>query len=448
MPIGGNLEKIRLYLQWWAEYKLPQSVPREFEFHLLQEIKLIPVLVGPRRSGKSTLFMQIISLLSKNIPRQNIIYVNFEDDRLLPLDGSELSQFLSIHKQSYPSGSSHPLYLFLDEIQNLPNWEKIVRRIYETEPNVRLYITGSNSSLFSANIATSLRGRSITFKVHPLNFKEFLKFNKVIFEEKVIDNLRYSGKKDRVLYFFDKFLQYGGFPEVVLAQNELIKEKILKEYLHTIFFADIIERYEIRNVKLMDALIKIITRQMSSLFSANKLTNTLNSIGYKTSKNTILSYLQYLEEALFGKSIPIFSYSVKDRLQHPKKFYLVDNGVYLASNFIKNEDWGKLLENLVFNTLAHIHENIFYWKDVSGYEVDFVLPHLFDNKDVHSIIQVCYNPEDEKTMKREIRSLQRASKEFNVQNALLITRDTWDVIKEDNLTVEILPYIQWALTVK
>ncbi len=439
------MEKLRFYFQWWQEYVLPEFIERKIP-DKIYDLRLIPALVGPRRSGKSTLFFQMISYLKREIPAYNILYVNFEDDRLLPLSGSEFSQLLDIYRQYYPVDANHPIYLFLDEIQNVPNWEKTLRRLYETESNIKLFITGSNSQMLGGDLATALRGRTISFKVLPLNFQEFLAFKQYQIND--VGNLQYSSMKNELLFLFEEYLNFGGFPEVVLSKNAEVKELILREYIHTIFFSDIVQRYGIRHVKLLDAFIKMLTRQMASLFSLGKMVSSLNSIGFKISKNTLSEYLGYIENAFLGKTVSIFSYSIKDQLQYPRKFYLLDNGLFRATSFLKSKDRGRLLENLVFVHLFQKYDKLFYWKNKSGYEVDFVLPSLFTSETAFPLIQVCYNFTDEKVKKREVRALVHASKEFKQTRALIVTREVWDTIIVDHLTIQVQPFMQWAIESK
>ncbi len=439
------MEKIKKFLHWWFEFQIPEFVERDIDENILKT-RLIPVLTGPRRSGKSTIFFQLISGLLKNVPQHNILYVNYEDDRLLPLEGKELASLINVYKQNFKRNEKYPLYLFLDEIQNVPNWEKTIRRIYETEPGVKIYLTGSNSKMLSSEIATALRGRTVSFKVLPLSFREYVKFKKIAVP--ALPDLPYSKQKDSLLYSFNQYLMFGGFPEIVLEDSTALKERILREYFHTIFFADIIERHQVRNIKSMDAFIKILTRQMSSLFSFGKMVDNLKSIGLKISKNTLIEYLSYLEEAFLGKSVSIYSYSIKDQMQYPRKFYLIDNGLFSAVNFINSDDYGKLLENTVYIQLLHKYNEIYYWKGKNGYEVDFILSQLFKQKNEFALIQVCYNFFDAKTKQRELRALKAAAQEFKIRKALIITNNTWDKIITDNLEIEVKPYIQWALEIE
>jgi predicted AAA+ superfamily ATPase len=314
------MEKIKFYLRWWFDYELPFYVEREFDSSIVNT-NLIAVLVGARRSGKSTLFYQLINSYKKKIPVSNIIYINFEDDRLAPLEGKELSVLLNIFRQNYRYDENYPIYLFLDEIQNLPGWEKTVRRLYDTE-KVKIFITGSNSKLLSREISTALRGRTLSSKVNQLSFTEYLKFNNIPVPD--LNDLRYSEQKDKIIFLFDKYLRYGGFPEVVLAENEHLRDRILQEYMNTIFTRGYYWRYEIRQFKVMDIYLKMLCRQPDR-YSARKMQNLLKSLGFKVSKNTLIEYLSYMEGSFFRKKYNDILYSIKDQLQYPRKFYLLDN---------------------------------------------------------------------------------------------------------------------------
>lgn len=435
-------ENLKRYLHWWFDFKLPDFKERWFDTAIMST-RLIPVIVGPRRSGKSTLFYQLITKLRKDNPHNNILYVNFEDDRIAPLTGDELADMLNIYRQTIPASPDFPVYLFLDEIQNLPSWEKTIRRIYETESQIRLFLTGSNSKMFSGELATSLRGRTISFKMFSLNFWEYLIFKNFPVSEP--DELYYSPKKNDLLFLLGEYLRYGGFPEVVLEKEISIKVKILREYFRAIFFADIIERNQVRNIEALEAFVKILSRQMASLFSVGKLNNTLKSIGLKVSKNTLYTYLSFLEDAFFGKSVPIYSYSIKDQFQYPKKYYLMDNGLYNVVSFLDDADKGRLLENMVFLHLYKKYEKIHYWKNGSDYEVDFVLPELLSDKNTVALIQCAYNLSDDTTRKREIRVLVKAAVELRTKKAIILTFDTYEKIEIENLLIEVIPFYQWAL---
>lgn len=177
-----DMDKIRYILEEWFESSLPPLIEREFSYAFLDS-KLIVSIVGVRRSGKTYLLYQLVYKLKRDIPFANIIYINFEDDRLYPLTGEELKVLVDIYKQNFSYDLKKPLYLLLDEIQNIPLWENTVRRLYDKDKNLKIIITGSSSRLLSSEISTALRGRTLTHKVFPFSFKEFLKAKNINFNQ-------------------------------------------------------------------------------------------------------------------------------------------------------------------------------------------------------------------------------------------------------------------------
>ena len=375
------MERIRYLLTEWFESSLPGLIQREVAVDFTGS-NLITTLAGVRRSGKTYTCYQGIKALLKTMPQTNVLYINFEDDRLLPIKGNELSELLNVFRQNFHYDETKPIYLFLDEVQNIPDWDKSLRRIYDHEKQVKLTITGSSSKLLSSEIATALRGRTISQLIFPLSFSEFLRFNN--FKIKDMNNILYSAQKDHLIRFYNQYQNFGGFPDVVLNKDKLT---ILKEYYRAIFYRDIIERYIIRNIQLFENLLKMVVQNMSARFSYGKIQKTLTSIGQKVSKATLIDYMAKIESSFFAFQVPIFSYNIKDQLQYPRKIYLIDPGIRNAVSFRFSGDRGRLMENVVFNHLQRDTDNeIFYWANGQGLEVDFVIK---QGTSVQNLIQVC-----------------------------------------------------------
>ncbi|RMD89807.1 MAG: ATP-binding protein, partial [Calditrichaeota bacterium] len=333
---------------------------------------------------------------------------------------------------------SHPVYLFFDEIQNIPYWDKSVRRIFDREPNVKLAITGSSSKLLASEISTALRGRTLSYYISPLSFKEFLRFKNV--EIQTLDNIYYSPEKNKILNAFNEYLDFGSFPQVVLSEKKI---QILQEYYRAIFYRDIVERYQIRQIKIFENFLKLVVQSMAGRFSYGKIADTLKSIGHKVSKSTLIEYMAQIESAFLAFQVPIYSYSVKDQLQYPRKIYVIDNGLRNAITFRFSSDRGHLLENLVFNHLHRQPANeIYYWANKNGQEVDFVI-----KKGTHitQLIQVCESLTDPKTKKRELRALVKAMDEFNLKSSLMLTYDEIGSELVNNKQITIKPVWLWLL---
>lgn len=407
------MEKLRYIFTEWFESSIPSYIKRNIPSDIFEN-GFIVSLAGVRRGGKTFTFYQIIDELQQTVPNQNIIYINFEDDRLLPINGNEISELLNIYHQHYQYDEKFPLYLFLDEVQNIPNWDKSVRRIYDREKNVKIAITGSSSKLLSSEIATALRGRTLSHIIFPLSFPEFLRFKK--FEIKKLDNILFSSQRNKILRLFNEYSEFGSFPQVALSKQ---KNHILQEYFRAIFYRDIIERYRIRQIKVFENFLKLVIQSMACRFSFGKIYNALASLGQKVSKSTLIDYMAKVESVFLAFQIPIYSYSVKDQLQYPRKIYIIDTGLRNALSFRFSKDSGRLLENIVFNQLYRQSENeIYYWANEQGLEVDFVVKQGIS---VIKLIQVCESLSEAKTKQREIRALLKAMDEFNLDSSIILT---------------------------
>lgn len=431
-------EIIKTVLYSWAEKKLPHVTPREtgLEHYLDMKPKRIVAVTGFRRVGKTYLLYQLLNKLLIDRDREQIVYINFDDERI-PENTEFLTALLPTVKQTF----SKPLkLLFLDEIQDMPNWSKWLRRIYDNE-EINIFITGSSSKVSSREIPTELRGRCIEVKVFPLSLKEFLMFKNTSIDLKMVP---YSeNEKAKLMRTLNDYLLYGGLPEVVLADEDK-KFDILQQYYSTVVRRDIVERFKVKNEEGLKAMLRLLLN--STNYSISKLYNTLKSLNYKIGKTTLLHYLNYVENSYFIHSLPIFSPKVKEQLQYPRKVYFIDNGFInsLSTRFSKN--LGRLYENLVAVELLRRHskENgeLYYWKDSRGKEVDFVVKHDFK---VKQLIQVCYDIEDYDTRKREINALLKASEELKCRDLLVITSgyDAEEKIKGKKIIY--IPLWKWLL---
>jgi len=407
------MEKLRYLISEWLESDLPFLVERGVEIERFPH-NVAFVITGARRSGKTYLLYEIARKLRKNIPHQNIIYINFEDDRLYPLKGDELRKLPDVYFEYFSPDKNYPVWFLLDEIQNISNWERSIRTFLDRRI-ARVIVTGSSSKLLPGEIATSLRGRTLTRTLYPLGFGEFLRFKG--FEVKSPEPLSYSPQKPKILNFFNEFLEYGGFPQVVLSKE---KEEILREYYRAIFYRDIVERFKIRNLSLYENFLKLIIQQNASLFSLGKAERFLKTLGFRLAKSTLAEYLFYAKSAFLLFEVSLFSYSAKDRLQYPRKIYAIDTGLVNSITFRYSHNYGRMLENAIFLELLRRGKEIYYWKARGNYEVDFV---IMENLKVRELIQVVWSISGEKTLEREERALLKAMEEFNLDRGLILTKD-------------------------
>ena len=426
-------ETIKTILYSWIERELPEVIPRDTNIgKYLDTVPMkILVITGFRRVGKTYLVYNTIKELLRTMSKEDVMYINLDDERI-----PEKTEFLTMLIPTIiETFGKLPKYFFLDEIQNMPNWSKWLRRIYDTE-NMNIVVTGSSSKVSSRELPTELRGRCIEIPLFPLSFVEYLRFKN---SEIKIELLPYSSKeKAKLISMLTEYVEYGGMPEVVLAEKA-IKMDILQEYYRTVLMRDIIERFRVKNEMALKAVIRLLLNSTS--YSISKLYNTLKSLNYEVGKTTLLHYVNYVESAYFIYSIPIFSYKVKDQLQYPRKVYFIDNGFLtsLSTKFSKNI--GRKMENLVAIELLRRNSkkdvSIYYWRDHQGREVDFVIK---EGQKINELIQVTYASGIDEIDRREIKALKKAGAELKCKNLTIIT---WDYEQEGE--IKFLPLWKWLL---
>ena len=365
-------------------------------------------LVGVRRSGKTYILYQLINQLREVVNIKNIIYINFEDDRLDGIEAKDLNEIIDAYFEMYPEKRKEKIYLFFDEIQEVKGWEKFVRRIYDNL-NVQIFLTGSSAKMLSIEVASSIRGRSITYEIFPLSFKEYLNFKNIDI------NLYSSSSISYIKNAFNSYIKEGGFPEIAIEENEDIKIRILRDYVDLIVYRDVIERYKIKNLSLLKFLIRYFFSNPATLVSFNKIYNELKTLGYKLTKDTLFEYFSYLNDAYVLFLMPIFRNSIKEEMRNPKKTFIIDNGFNYIFKTSISDEFSKLYENLFFLHLRRKFNEIYYLKEKQ--EVDFYLP------EEEIIINVCYDISNKKTFDREINSLKEFLVKKKIKQAFLITKD-------------------------
>ena len=411
------------------ELELPEMKPRIVD--VPDSNGLVITLIGTRRSGKTFLLYQKMQELKKRgVSSKQIVFVNFEDERI-PFAAENLDLILQAYRELFINSNLKDVHFFFDEIQNVRGWEKFVRRVFDTISK-NIYITGSNAKLLSTEIATELRGRTITIPVYPLSLKEYLAFNNI---EAVFAT---SKQKANVVYYNEKFLFNGGFPELINLDDRL-RVQVLQNYLNVMIFRDIVERYEIKNIDVLKYFIKKIFASVSKPFSVNKTYNDLRSQGYKISNNYLYDFFVYCDAIFLTQSIKRFDYSEIKQAKSESKAYVIDTGLLSAVEFSVSQNKGKLLENLVFLELLKQGKEIFYYKN--KYECDFVVR---DNNNLVPI-QVSYSIQDDDTRKREISGLLEAAKYLNVNQGIILTFDEENHIEANGCTIKVMPVYKYFL---
>lgn len=348
-------------------------------------LKHIQVLTGIRRSGKSSIFKILINyLIDNNIDPLTILYINLDDPFFSEIwqDSKKLYDLITL---SESITGKKIKYLFLDEIQNVNNWEKFIKVSYDNETFKKIFITGSNAKLLEGEFATLISGRYLKEIIYPLSFKEVLRLNNINSYLDLLDN------KAKVLSIIEEMMEYGSFFEV-LKEKEF-KRDILLSYLESIIYKDCIINNNIRDVKFFKNFVQFVLSNISNLYSYNSLAKALNS-----NENTVKTYLSYLQEAFLIYEINNFSFSLKNQIKSKKKSYTIDNGLAAQTSFRFSSDKGKLFENLVFSELKKRNYEIYFYNE--KYECDF----LVKDNNILKAIQVAYELNNF-NFEREIRSL-------------------------------------------
>jgi len=402
------------------ERSLPALTRRHVELPWLPN--KIDTVIGMRRSGKTWLLFQIISdLLSSEIPKESILYLNLEDERLLPMTASDLRQIPDIYYRRYPHLRDRSCTFFFDEIQNIPGWEQFIRRLLDTE-NIHICLTGSSAKLLSREIATSLRGRSIATEIFPFSFLEAL-------EHAGIDTGggKRPGAKKRALLEnrLVAYLLEGGFPEVQKIDAEY-RVRILQDYLDVVILRDLVERHQISNIFPLRYMIRHLLNATASLFSVN----------------TLHEYLGYLSDTYLFFQVYVHTHSERVRMVNPRKIYAIDPGLVRACSRSIRTDWGHLLENFVFLELRRSSAVIEYYRTKKGREVDFLVTGRGGQK---SLVQVSADMKEPVTRQRELRSLLEAMKECKLRQATVVTLNQEEKLETEAGLIHILPASLWAL---
>ncbi len=391
----------------------------------------IITVIGVRRSGKTfLLYATIKNIIEKGVPKKNILYINFEDERLT-LDQSQLDLVLQAYQELYPKLSFSGCYFFFDEIQNIKGWEKFIRRVFDTISR-NIFITGSNSKLLSAEIATELRGRTISYTLYPLCFEEYLRFSKA-------DTEYYgTGQKISLLNHLNKFMIYGGFPEII-DLDKTLKIKKLQDYFNTIIYRDLIERYNISNPVVLKFFLKKILSQVTKPVSVNKIYNDLKSQGYRISNNLLYDFLDYIQTSFTSVLTDRFEYSEIRQAKSEKKAYAIDNGILSAVDSSFSENYGKLLENMTALEILKSGKELMYFRD--KLECDFIVR----DKKSFAAVQVSYAIQDSDTKEREINGLLRACENLKVKRGTIVTYDKESDIEINNFKIKIIPAYKYFL---
>lgn len=381
------------------------------------------VFVGLRQAGKSYLmYQQIHQLLTRGHSINEIVYLNFDDERLIGMTLDDLDLILQAHAQL---NDCTPI-LFLDEIQNIEHWEHFARRL--ANEKYRVYITGSNAKMLSSEIATTLGGRYMIQEVYPYSFEEYLHANEVTID----DNWEYDTELiNTINRVFNVYFHFGGFPESVNVEQ---KREWLSVLYQKIYFGDLVARYHLRSDLALKLLVKKIAESVKQPSSYSRLANMVSSAGQKVQTNTIIDYTKYLEETWLLFSIPNYASKFAEK-ESIKKYYFRDNGIL---NLFLLDPETSLLENRVAIELKKKYKDEVYYYNKSM-ELDFYVP------DEAMAIQVSYSLNDDDTRKRELAALEKIGKFLHAKKFIIITYNEEDEIDMGDIQINVMPIWKWLL---
>lgn len=396
-----------------------ELIHRNFHFMEMQNY----VLVGLRHAGKSYLMYQrIAELLSMGHSPEDILFFNFEDDRIDSLDITDLERIKTCYEEMY---NKRPIF-FLDEIQLVNGWEKFARRLADQKYNV--YITGSNAKMLSSEIATTLGGRYMILEVFPYSFDEFLKAHNI---DVTIKNSEFKYRKE-IVRLENEYFRNGGLPETALMANT---RQWLSSLFNKIFFGDLIARHNIRNDFALKVLVRKLAESVKQPVSYTRMASIVSSTGKKLSTDAAINYIQYMCESWLLLPFENFMGKLQDKEMN-RKYYFIDNGLLALFLIAPNTS---LLENIVAIYLRRQYGKDCYFYNTPKAEVDFYVP------EESLAIQVSYSVTNQETRNREINGLVALAKFQEVSNLLIVTKEEEDVIEVEDKIVNVVPLWKWML---
>ncbi|MDW7710820.1 MAG: ATP-binding protein [Deferrisomatales bacterium] len=427
----------------FQERPLPELVPRDL--HIPAVPRKAVTLIGMRRSGKTyALYDLMRRLLHSGVAKRRFFYLNLEDERLGDPSIETLGRALELFYRRNPEARTGSSYLFFDEIQAVPGWERFLRRVIDTE-EAQVYATGSSAKLLSTEVATSFRGRGLAVEVLPFGLREATRAHGVDMGSQWPPG---APTRSRLEALADEYLERGGFPEVQHLHG-FDRVQVLQDYVELVLLKDVAERHGVANLPALRHLVRGLFAANAGAFSVSRLHGTLVSQGVKVGKPTLLSYLDHLSDAYLVFLIPIRSRSAKQRIVNPRKVYSVDTGLAAAMRAAGARDVGALLENFVYlelrRRLGRLAERaLSYYRSASGREVDFAVDPVLPGGALE-LIQVCMSLQQADTREREVRALTEAMAEAGIRQATVVTLADRENVQTQAGVIRVVPAWEWAL---
>lgn len=417
---------------------------QELPFEVIERDIQLPIdsnqiitVSGVRRCGKSSVMKLVANqLIRKGVRPENILWINFDDERLDGMKAEDLDTVLTAYREMFPDIPLDSVYMFFDEIQYVDKWELFIIRLYKTYCK-NIYITGSNSQMLSGHISTALRGWPLEFVEFPLSFHEYLTF-------KNIKTDFYSERGRAILYSaFKDYLFGSSFPEIVLMNEKSMQIQKIQGYFNTMLMRDLSEYHQFSHTSVFRYFLKRIMGDLTKPTSVNKIYNDIKSQGNKVDKNRLYEIAESACDIFLLFRVNKWTKSLIEENNKLPKYYLIDNGMRNAIIMPQSNDMGKLLENAVFLQLKRRcspFAKIFYYSQ--GVECDFVVQ---EETEITHLIQVCWDISSEETLHRELRGLKAASQATGCRNCCIITMDESREFLYEDLSIKVYQAWKWFL---
>ena len=438
------MQKLKQRIFFWQNVIAKTvGVKREIENEIAATLfsKPIKIITGFRRSGKSFLIRQIAKryVENGNYSLTNILYLNFEDYNFFEINTADkLGKLYNLFVTEIANHSEKMLLIF-DEIQNVKNWDKFIRTIYESENNIEIVITGSNSELLSSELSSNLAGRFVEFFVLPFSFKEFLIYKNVLPDSK---NEFYRNHRE-ISALFNEFSSYGGLPEVFEIHTSDAKKSYLTGVLNKVILDDIVKRFNVENIDVLEKILAYLLSSVGNIVSFSKIERLIKSYGLNVCTETIIKYVGYFITTFALFELNKFDWKLNSFFSTTKKYYAVDTGLLTLYRF-ENENYSFRIENIVFTELLRRNKTINFAMGSNNKEIDFILQDK--SSQIETKIQVCIEVNN-KNYRRETGSFLLADKYIKNSKNLLLTLGENETLQEKNTEIEQKNILEWLLNI-
>lgn len=399
--------------------------------------KKIITVPGVRRCGKSTMMeIAINELVQGGVPRQNILWLGFDDERLVNMAADELDEVIVAYMEMYPDVPIRDVHMFFDEIQLIKDWEYFVLRVYKSYCK-NIYVCGSNATMLSTELSSALRGYPLEYETYPLSFNEYCRF------KGIATNGYLEQDKARLKTAFEEYNRSSAFPEVVLTSSASEQLKLLHGYFDTMILRDLAEHYKITNISVVRYFVKRIMANLTKPTSINAIYNDIKSQGLRVGKDDLYQWADYACSIFMFIRIPKYDRSLVKERKSLDKYYCIDNGLRSAVLMPQSNDSGKNLENAVF---MQLNRNRLPSDKISYYQGDTECDFVFQRGDrVVQLIQATWSMADPETRERELKGLLEVSSATGCDNLWVITCDEENSWDRNGKQIRVVPAWKWLL---